>query len=609
MSSISRYVFGKCGSWALLSLIFCAGNAFAGGILTIITVGTSASCDFNNLQSAINSASTGDEDLTEIRLSRDLNDQVLTVTNRNLVIDGQWPSCTSGLPQLGLLHTLRGNDVDTVMRFNGNGNGDGVYSVELRNLIIRGGGADNPVSDRGGGLRIEEGARVTVADSRIGDNEALLGGGAYVFGPAARLILDEGTILGSVGTLSLNANRAVDLFPATAQGGGIWCGGGATVRIGDGRIRSNTSAGDGGGLYADACGVVILTRSEFVGNADGFVTFFENTAAGNGGGVYLANESILNWSSFGANSFSGRAAGNRATGRGGAVFMTGESEFNGHWIRFEDNRADGRGGALAVQGDSVLSMLTDSGFHCAFTTCPGIFGTRGITEGDSATLIGGAVYVDSGGQVNLQNVHLYDNFANNGSAMHLSGSSSGATLDSVLIARNTLYGVGNGTSTIELTSSASTLLRHVTMAGNFRASDQFPGLEPAASSIRANGNSGTLTLRNSLFYDDATLVLRLLVGASASGSCVFAHENGSFPNAILLDPLYVDTTGNSPDYSLQALSPAIDACASSSPNVVDLFGSPLPYDTPQLNIGGPYDAGAIEYFVDRIFRDGFDLLN
>jgi predicted outer membrane repeat protein len=604
MHSITRFMPGGHRYWALVTTILLAGNAFAGGTLTIFTVGTNASCDFNSLQDAINAASTGNTDQTEIRLARDLGNQTLSIVNRNIVIDGRWPSCTSTLPQLGLLRTLTGNGVDTVITVNGN---NGNHIVELRSLVIRGGGADDALNDRGGGLRIEGNSWVYAEDSRIGDNQSVLGGGAYVFGPLARLTLDEGTILGAVETLPLNANRAVDLFPASGQGGGIWCGGGGTIAIIDGRIRANTSVGDGGGLYASDCEVVIQPRTTFVGEADGFVTFFQNVAAGNGGGLYLGNGSSLSWASLPLDHFSGRMAGNRATGRGGAVFVTGSSTFVGIWVRFEDNRADGRGGALAVQGDSVLSMVVGDNFHCSLATCPGIYGTRGITEGENATLIGGAVYADSGGLVNLQRVHLYDNFANNGSAMHLSGSSSGAILHSVLIARNVLYGVGNGTSTVELTSSASAVLRHVTMSGNFRVSNQFPGIEPAASSIRANGNTGTVIIRNSLLYDDATLLMRLLAGATASGSCVFGHEGTSFPSTTILDPLYVNTTGTSPDYSLQFASPAIDRCASSGIALDDLLGGARPYDDARGNFAGPYDAGAIEYSNDLIFSDDFEV--
>ena len=606
MWAISRWVRAGRLLPLLAVAVSLTGNAWGGGILSIVTVGTNAACDFSSLQDAIDAGSTGAEDLTEIRLARDLSNQSLSIIDRNITIEGNWPSCTSGLPQQDLLHTLSGNGADTVLQISTTGGNQ--RSSELSGLVIRGGGANSAISDRGGGLRIEGRAWVTVNDSRIGDNESSEGGGAYVNGPFARLILNNGTIVGSVGTLSLPANRAINVLASTAQGGGLWCGGGAYLGIGDARIRSNTSAVDGGGVYLDDCEMQILPRPDFVGEGDGFVTFFENVADGNGGGIYAGNNSTVSWASLFNGHFGGRATGNRATDRGGAIYLTGASGFIGTWIRLEDNRADGRGGALAIQDDSAISLLGGDFFHCSGPDCPGIYGTRGITEGESATLIGGAVYADSGGLVNIQQASIVDNFSNNGSAIHLSGSATEANLHSVLIARNFLYGVGNGTSTIELTSSARATFRHMTMAGNFRASEQFPGLEQTASSIRANGNSGNVTIINSLLWNDATQLVRLLAGATATGSCVFGHEGTSFTPTTIADPHYVDTTGSDPDYSLQADSVAIDYCASSNVTRNDLFGNDRPADQPRVDVSGPYDAGAIEFFIDKIFENGFQFL-
>jgi hypothetical protein len=152
-------------------------------------------------------------------------------------------------------------------------------------------------------------------------------------------------------------------------------------------------------------------------------------------------------------------------------------------------------------------------------------------------------------------------------------------------------------------------MRYVTMMGNFRASNVFPGLALVASSIRANGNGATVELRNSLFWNDAELVFRALVGASASGSCVLAHENTSFGAATVTDPLYVDTTGSDPDFSLQAASPAIDRCAASGTNEADVFGTSRPQNVfARPDLAGPFDAGAIEQVSDDvIFADGFEL--
>jgi hypothetical protein len=331
-------------------------------------------------------------------------------------------------------------------------------------------------------------------------------------------------------------------------------------------------------------------------------------AANNGGGLYVGNGSSVFWRSMPTGSFGGRATENRATGRGGAVFLTGSSNFVGDWIRIEDSRADGRGGAFAVQDTSNLILRGGPDFHCFSTGCPGIFGTRGISEGAGATLIGGAIYADTGGNVDVRQARIYDNFANNGSALHISGSTTSADLRSVLIARNALYGVNSALSTIELTSSAHAQLRYVTMSGNLRASDQFPGVSLPLSSIRINGATGSVELRNSILWNDAEQLFRFLVGATATGSCVFGNENATFGPASVLDPLFVDPTGTNPNYALQLASPAIDRCAASGTAEVDILGLPRPQDMTRPDFSGPYDAGAIETPTDDvIFRDDFEV--
>lgn len=73
-------------------------------------------------------------------------------------------------------------------------------------------------------------------------------------------------------------------------------------------------------------------------------------------------------------------------------------------------------------------------------------------------------------------------------------------------ARSLPHGVGNATSTIELTSAADGTLRRVTTAGNFRISDSFPGLWRAVSSIRAHGtgtfNAGAIEIAVEFVFGD-----------------------------------------------------------------------------------------------------------
>ncbi|MEO8011266.1 MAG: choice-of-anchor Q domain-containing protein, partial [Dokdonella sp.] len=137
----------------------------------------------------------------------------------------------------------------------------------------------------------------------------------------------------------------------------------------------------------------------------------------------------------------------------------------------------------------------------------------------------------------------------------------------------------------------------------------FPLVERALASIRANGNSSTVEIRNSSLYNDAEQVFNSLVGATATGSCVLAHEDVTFLPAAVVDPLYVDTTGNNPDYSLQPNSPAIDRCAATGSNEADVLGVSRPQDMALEDQFGPFDVGAFEFpSDDLIFEDGFEIL-
>ena len=587
----------------LLLLMLGPGPARAGGLLNIITVGPGASCDFNSLQLAVNSASTGADDLTEIRLTADALNQSLSITDRNITIRGDFSTCNATVPS-NVRRAIAGNLADSVIRTTTTG--ASARTLTLRELIVRDGGADS-AAERGGGVRVLGRVGLVLDGVSVSRNVSVRGGGIAVEGTFASASLDGGSIIGSDAGAILNGNGTQSLFPEIGLGGGIYCSGG-TLIVRGASIRSNTSSVHGAGIYANDCTVEI---EQVLGNTNFSRTVITGNIAfgGDGGGIYATGGSVVSWRATQSGAIAGAASNNRAnTGSGGAVFLTGASDFIGECVRFVDNRAEVRGGAIAVEDNSNLILSGGDGMRCASVgICPGIFGTRGITEGEAATLIGGAIHASAGAQVRLTQQHLYDNFANNGSALHLSGSATRAVLSGVLVARNVLYGVGNGTSTIELTSSADAVLRHVTMATNFRVSAGFPGIERAVSSLRANGAQGTIELRNSSFFGDADSVVRLLVGATVEAGCVLAHENTSVPGASVVDPQYVNTVGDLPDFGLGPSSPGLDRCLASGANEADVEGRPRPIDIIGVSHGpGAFDVGAFERFTDDMLRDGFE---
>lgn len=589
----------------VLCLLLACGmeRAHAGGLLTIVTVGVGPSCDFNSLQDAINSGSTAPQDRTEIWMSADMTTVGLIVLNRNLTIRGNFASCNGFAPSPAR-RAIIGGLTNSVIRALVTDASD--RTLTLRDVIVRDGGTDN-ASERGGGVHVQNRVALTLDAVSISRNVSVRGGGIAVVGNLASATIGGGSIIGADPDANLNGNGSTPFGVEQGLGGGIYCEDGA-LTLTNAYVRSNTSALHGAGIYADNCSVAIEPDPAPI-NPNRFVLSGNVAFNGNGGGIYATGGTTIFWRTVPVGSYAGVAVTNIAAGSGGALFLTGASSFVGDFVRFVDSRADVRGGAIAAEDASNVILRGVEGLQClSWLNCPGIIDSRGVIVGENATLIGGAIHATGGAQVSLSQQHLYNNAANNGSALHVNGSATRATLNSVLIARSLLYGVGNGTSTIELTSSADATLRHVTMATNFRASDQFPLIEPALSSIRANGNQSEVELRNSSFYNDADSVIRLLVSASVSGSCVLAHENVSFPAATVLNPQYNDTTGDFPDFRLALSSPARDRCAASGPVIDDVLGRRRPLDLFDVSNGpGPSDAGAFEAFGDELLSDGFEL--
>jgi predicted outer membrane repeat protein len=593
------------GLLALASLHAHAGIALPP---TILTVGNTGNCDHATIAAAIAAAPGAGE--TVIRISNNVahDDQALLVIDKNIELRGGYPGCDFAPADPDARTTIRGNGVDTVVNVFSNGT---PRNVTLRNLVIREGGSNDTLNERGGGVRVGGPMHVEIRNSLVGDNESFLGAGVYIEGGDASLLLDDNTIIGLAS--GLPGNRAIDAGVIDARGGGISCVS-ADIEIFDARIRGNTSESDGGGIHSQACVITITPRPAYVegsGGADGFVTFFENAAGRDGGAIY-ADDGLINWySAEPGGHFAGRATGNTAANSGGAFYLTDTAmQFTAQWVRVEGNSAVNLGGALYASDDASFTLRGTSGMQCSYETCPAIIDSN-VGSGNLNTN-GGALYATSGARVNISQAVLAGNIGFAGSAILASSEGTAVTLRHVLVHRNLLTQAANLDSPISLFGGADIDMIHVSMYANLR-----PGgllVVPALSSVLVSGMQTSAQIWNSVFTDDGDVAVRAFGGAGAEGECLLGHEDDSVSGMTIGDPDYQAPTSNPPDFEPSSGSDAIDRCDTietfpMSP-LPDLTGRPRPVDIPGVDGGdGDWDMGAQEAFflVDAdIFSDGFE---
>ena len=202
-----------------------------------------------------------------------------------LVIEGKVTLCLNG-------QELEGSGTDSVITVSegasltlcdcrkdvSNNVGGTVYNTG----VITGGNAD-----RGGGIRVETGASLTMTGGAIAKNEAEVGGGIW----------SKGTVTLS-GDCIVESNTAHSVESNTAQnnGGGIWSAGTVTLS-GDCIVEGNTAQNSGGGVYLSGGSLTV----------DGNASIAKNEAP-YGGALYASTGSEVTISDghFGSNSINGQ---------------------------------------------------------------------------------------------------------------------------------------------------------------------------------------------------------------------------------------------------------------------------------------------------------------
>lgn len=220
---------------------------------------------------------------------------------RNMVIDG---------PGAASLTVSRSSE--TAFRIFRINNG---ITTTLRGLEIANGDAGN---GNGGGV-LNQGGILTIEDSLINGNRALIGGGIYHENGSLtlrRTIVSENRAEGTggsnpgdpisgaggglgigTGTVNLRDNTVFEDNVSTIAGGGIFNSSGTLSVIGtvpNDRIAfiGNRTAGAGGGIYNSETGTVVVSTATFRGNQAGNI--LGGGAIFNAGGVVSVGDSIFN---------------------------------------------------------------------------------------------------------------------------------------------------------------------------------------------------------------------------------------------------------------------------------------------------------------------------
>ncbi|MGD0571699.1 MAG: PQQ-binding-like beta-propeller repeat protein [Sedimentisphaerales bacterium] len=189
--------------------------------------------------------------------------------NSSVVLDGL--TITHGNYSMGGGISVSGTNISPLIRNcnimdnNAANYGGGFYcsGSSTTVTIIDSNISGNSSANLGGGIYCSSGVAVVINNCKIMNNQAVRGGGLYVYSLTADRLLIAGNI--ASGTTSAN-------------GGGIYAFSG-TVNINNSILAGNFAQVNGGGVYKNTSAIVTMSNCTLAGNA----------ASGLGGGIYLGN--------------------------------------------------------------------------------------------------------------------------------------------------------------------------------------------------------------------------------------------------------------------------------------------------------------------------------
>jgi len=345
-------------------------------------------CDFNRIQTAINTATNGDT----IDLASEIYTEVITIDKsinligdgiENTIVQANAISLTTSFPVIYLsgnidvalnnltiqnggrgIYASESNLIITNSKITNNGYGGGIYALDGNTIIENSIFSNNIANNSGGG--IYNSGEMTITNSIIITNTTFNSGGG---------IYNQGKLF--VGNSKISYNNSL------GSGGGIGTSHGILSRtfINQSEITGNSATGEGGGIKNT--GVFTLTNStiqenytkENLGggilNALAGATFLldKSTVEGNfsyieGGGIYNAATLTVTQSTISGN----QARTDYMYTNGGGIYVDGDSSVVISFSTITGNSASNGGG---IVGDATIfsSIIANqvNGGDCAYS--------------------------------------------------------------------------------------------------------------------------------------------------------------------------------------------------------------------------------------------------
>lgn len=439
----------------------------------------------------------------------------------------------------------------------------------------------------GRALKIEANGSVEVYSASIASGHATDGGNIHLSGA------------GSLLEVRVNSN-VVWGEADPGDGGGIYCEAGGQVVLESGsQIGGNLAQQSGGGIYLDDCDLTFTTWIEANPVPHGYTDIYENQATvGNGGGIAAVNGATVHAvgshpddpARISSNYANGTGGGIYAEGLGTEVFLT-----NGDlW----DNRATGAGGGVSVASGALFEMDQDP-IHCRRgRDCSRI-------RTNFTYSYGGGLVVGAGSTARVLRTAVTENYTKNssgGAALAAIGAGANLLVEGAVIYNNDPNSfVGVESSRIASGSSASATVAFTTIVEETTS---------AATAVFENANAVAMSVQSSIVQASHTFTA---VPPATQVRCAIVREAASLPAGSLMistivDPALIFRLSQPDDYALFQFSEAEEFCNTSTytPTRPDLDGQTRGYDDPDFaNILGPYDVGADEWRPE-VFGDGFE---